>query len=97
MSELELKRKVLKAIHREFPKAWVWKISDRWYKGIPDLFIIHNGIHIFVELKIPGEGPKKIQENTLRRINDAGGNAYVCDSVENVMRIIKLLSGKGGD
>lgn len=97
MLELDLKRKVLKAIKKQFPKAWVWKISDRFYSGIPDLFIIHNGVHIFIELKRPGEKPTKIQIYTMNKINEAGGFALCVSSVGTAMQAIKILNGKGGD
>jgi hypothetical protein len=89
MRETQLKIKVMRMIKRNFPMAWVWKISDQWVSGIPDLLIILDGIHFFIELKIEGGKVQKIQEYTINSINKAGGRAFVCRSEQEVFQILR--------
>jgi len=42
-SEKRLKEKVLAMLRREFGDAWVYKTSDRWKAGIPDVLICRKG------------------------------------------------------
>lgn len=95
MLERDLIDKARISIKRHFPDAWIWKINDRTTSGIPDLLIINDGRHIFFEMKRPNAGKiSKIQKVQVDRINNAGGEAYFCDSVE---KVIKLLTLKGGE
>jgi hypothetical protein len=38
-NESDLKSKCMRMIRNKFPSAWVYKTSDRWVSGIPDLII----------------------------------------------------------
>jgi len=38
-NETALKRQVLAMIRKKFSASWVYKTSDRWQSGIPDLLI----------------------------------------------------------
>lgn len=94
MLERDLIDKVRQAIKRHFPNSWIWKINDRTTSGIPDLLIINDGRHVFFEMKRPNAGKRsRIQEVQVDRINSAGGSAYFCESVEQV---INILLKKGG-
>jgi hypothetical protein len=39
VNESSLKKQTVAMIRREFPKAWIYKTSDRFTSGIPDLII----------------------------------------------------------
>lgn len=88
VNETVLKTRVLRMISKEFPNAWVWKTSDRFTSGIPDLLIINMGCHIFIELKTGAGSVKPIQEFTIGQIKKSGGQAFVCRSVAEVKEVI---------
>ena len=52
MTETQLKNKVIAWIKKEYPGAWIYKTSDRFTKGIPDILIIINGRLFAIELKV---------------------------------------------
>lgn len=96
MQEKELKEKVQKELKKRFPGGWLWKISDQWRSGVPDILFIWHGVNIFFELKTEKGVVSKIQEYTIRKINAAGGNAYVCRSVDEViLKVIEVAEKKG--
>jgi len=93
LSETRLKNKVIGFIRKNYPTAWVYKACDRFTSGIPDLLICKEGEFYAVELKAGSNKSTHIQDHVLRKIRDAGGQAAVCRSVEDVKRFIE----KGGD
>ena len=63
--------------------------------GIPDrLVLLPEGKVIFVELKRPGEKPRKIQEARMRQLKKLGFKTYVVDSYEQIDRLlIEVMRG----
>ncbi len=96
MTELDLKNSVRRAVKKLYPDAFFWKIHDGFTNGIPDLEIIIQGVHIFIELKTPRGDIEPIQEYTISKINASGGHAYICRSKEEVMEVIKQCLEKHG-
>lgn len=88
MKESDIQRKVLKYL-RSIDGAFVWKISEVWYSGVPDIFFLHKGRHIFFEMKTPRGAVEPIQVWTLNAIHAAGGEVHVCRSLEEVKSIIE--------
>jgi len=79
-------------IKKDFPKAWVWKISDKFYAGIPDLLVLIEGNAIFMELKYGKNTLQKIQIYTLDQINKAGIKAVEIRSVAQAkLEILNLI------
>lgn len=79
---------IWKAIHREYPKAWRFKVVGSPYQmsGVPDLLLCVEGLLVGLEVKYqrPGESvehalsrvtPRQWQQ--IREINQAGGYAAV--------------------
>ncbi|MBI5643242.1 MAG: hypothetical protein HY954_07180 [Deltaproteobacteria bacterium] len=93
LSETRLKNKVVQFIKKNYPNAWLYKVSDRFTAGIPDLIICKEGVFYAIELKVGSNKATPIQSYVLRQIRFAGGRAAVCRSVEDVKRLIE----KGGD
>lgn len=89
LSEKQLKGKVVKAIKKEYPSAWIYKTADRWTSGIPDLILCIKGFFYAIELKIKNYTPRKLQEYVLNKIRSAGGRAGVCRSVEEVRKFLR--------
>jgi len=79
-------------IKKNFPKAWVWKISDKFYAGIPDLLVLIEGNAIFMELKYGKNTLQKIQIYTIDQINKAGIKAVEIRSVAQAkLEILNLI------
>lgn len=58
--------------------------------GIPDrLVLLPGGRCVFIELKRPGEKPRKVQVLRMKQLRKLGFKTYVADSYE---RIDELLS-----
>ena len=56
--------------------------------GIPDIICCLNGRFIGIEVKRPGGKVSKLQEVTMKKINTAGGIAFVAYSVDDVHKTI---------
>lgn len=76
--------RVLAPIRRRWPRAWAWKVNERTRSGIPDVFVIHDGIPVFIEVKklTRGQSVDKvvspIQKVTLAELHRANeGRAIV--------------------
>lgn len=93
MSEQTLKANVMRMLKKEYPLAWVWKISDKFYSGIPDLLILISGRALFIELKTLEGETTKLQDHTIAEIRKRGIEAHVARSVKEVKEIIL----KGGN
>jgi len=90
MSETALKAKVLKAIKKEYPTAWVYKASDKFTAGILDLIICLEGRFVSIELKYGDNVPTPLQKNTVKKVRLARGKADVCWSKKEVMDLLYL-------
>lgn len=95
LSETQLKNKVVQFIRKNYPSAWLYKASDRFTSGIPDLIFCKEGLFYAIELKAGTNKATPIQGYVMRQITAAGGRACVCRSVEDVKRLIE--GGGDGD
>ena len=76
---------------KTIPGAFVWKAAAGPYsrQGIPDVCAIIDGHFFGFEIKRPYIGKAtKVQEETIRRINEAGGTAAVICFREQAKAII---------
>ena len=71
-----------------------WKFTSPGTSGVPDRVLVCGGHVVFLELKKPGEKPRKLQEKRLAQLRAAGADARVADSMEAVAAIVSELSGK---
>lgn len=63
----------------------VRKVEWSGYIGAPDLFIMLGGRHWFVEMKAPGQKPRRSQLHEHELMRSIGGCAvYVLDSYEAI-------------
>lgn len=62
----------------------VWKISDRFRSGIPDLYAARDGHSHWFEVKRPGEAPTPLQRYEMVQLQNHGVPACVVSSVEQV-------------
>ena len=83
--------KIIRWLKEQYPGAFVWKAQAGPYcrQGIPDICAIINGHFFGLEVKRPEVGRlSKIQEQTIKEINAAGGTAAVVSFQEQVEKII---------
>ena len=83
--------KIIRWLKEQYPGAFVWKAQAGPYcrQGIPDICAIINGHFFGFEVKRPEVGRlSKIQEQTIKEINAAGGIAAVVSYPEQVEKII---------
>ena len=83
--------KIIRWLKGQYPDAFVWKAQAGPYcrQGIPDICAIINGHFFGFEVKRPEGGRlSKIQEQTIKEINAAGGTADVVSFPEQVEKII---------
>lgn len=85
-------KKIMETIRELFPSAFVWKAAAGPYGrgGIPDICAIINGKYYGFEVKRPFIGaPTKLQLQTIKKIQAAGGRAYVVSWPVEVERILR--------
>lgn len=64
--------------------------------GAPDDLFIKDGRVVFIEFKRPSGGRRRgIQKKEARLINEHGGEAYFCETVEEGRRILGLPGAHG--
>lgn len=69
----------------------VRKCSWEARTGAPDLLIMVQGSHFWIECKAPGEKPRLVQNREIAIMRQVGGcSVYVCDSAEAFECILKM-------
>lgn len=79
MRENQFQAKVIKFL-KEQPNVWhikYWAGSQYTKEGIPDILACIDGVFHGIELKTDVGTPSKLQIYNIRKINDAGGEAYI--------------------
>ncbi|QXN73606.1 holliday junction resolvase [Gordonia phage AikoCarson] len=87
--EARLGRQIRKALEER--GAFMFKIhgGPTMMAGLPDLIGVWHGRFIAVEVKMPGNGPSKIQERVMDRIRTAGGRVVVAHSVPEALEVLR--------
>ena len=81
MLEKHIERKLTDAIKSRDGMA----LKQTGMAGIPDrLVLLPNGKCAFVELKAPGEKPRKLQKIRMKQLRKLGLKTYVVDGVEQI-------------
>ena len=83
--------RIIKWLKEQYPDAFIWKAAAGPYSrgGIPDVCMVLDGQFYGFEVKRPEVGRlSKIQEQTIKEINAAGGTAAVVSFPEQVQKII---------
>ena len=88
---MKLEREIQKEIMTYLKRKDIFciKISERFSSGIPDLHIINNGRHYWLELKTEKGKVSDLQKITLAKINAAGGDARVVRSLDDVIKVLR--------
>lgn len=67
-SEARFQSRLLPALRRAMPQAEVWKMSDMWAAGRPDVMVSYKAICTFFELKTKDRPLERLQHETLKRL-----------------------------
>lgn len=97
MSELDLKRKVVAMMRKEYPEIWFYKAADQFTSGIPDIVGCASGMFFAIELKFKKNKLTRIQRHVLGKIDDAGGWAFVCYDAKEVRNCLEQITKSQGD
>ena len=90
ISEAELERKLMKEVKKIGGLAL--KLVSPGYVGVPDrIILIAFGKIGFVEVKAPGEKPRKIQLKRHRELKALGFNTYILDDESQIGGIIDAI------
>ena len=74
-------------------RGWLcYKFMPCGVNGVPDRIVIGNGHTVFVELKAPGEVPRKNQLAVHRKMRKAGAEVHVIDNREDVDAFLEDLA-----
>ena len=87
MLEKQIQAKILRWL-KSHDDWFVWKVSDRFNGGFPDVLVIHNGLVTLFEIKSEKGRAAPLQEAIHRQIIKARGSVYVVRSLEEVKQIM---------
>lgn len=88
MREAKLEKKLQERIKKE--GGLCIKLQANFLNGIPDrLCLLPFGEIFFVEVKAPGEKPRKLQNVRIKELQSIGATVYVLDNEEQIETIIK--------
>ena len=68
-----------------------YKFTAPSTRGVPDRILIGNGKTIFLELKRPGEKPRKLQVAIHKKMQEHGATVFVADTKELVKDVIDFI------
>ena len=71
-----------------------YKFKNSGQNGIPDRILIGYGKTFFIELKAPGEKPRKLQIKKINEMRNHGATVYVVDSKEQIDQILDDISNQ---
>ena len=84
---MQSERRIVSSMLRylnDLPGGFFWKTNDRFTVGIPDIVGCYLGKFIAIEVKKPGEKPRKIQEYWISKIKESGGSAIWLDNLKEL-------------
>lgn len=81
-TEWAVKQAVNKVLNSYPESYWFMPVPYGYGQSTVDYLVCHYGVFIGIETKAPGETPTARQKLILKRIEDAGGEAFVIDNVD---------------
>lgn len=88
MTEKKIERTLVSAVKAQ--GGICWKFVSPSTAGVPDrIILMPMGRIAFVEVKAPGESPRKLQLARHRLLRRLGFKVYVLDSIDDIQSIIK--------
>lgn len=72
--------------------GWLsFKFTSPAHRGVPDRLYIRDGITIYIEFKQKGKKPNKLQEATMKKMQQHGAMVWVIDSVDKGAELFCML------
>jgi hypothetical protein len=71
---------------------WQRKFTSPSHSGVPDRILAKRSRVLFIEFKQPGEPLSQLQIDEIRLMVDAGLEVHVCDTVDDVKRILGITT-----
>lgn len=94
MRESFIEEKLTKAVKQN--GGLCWKFTSPGTAGVPDrIILMPKGRIAFVEVKAPGEEPRKLQLSRHRLLRRLGFKVYVLDALEDIEKIISEVKDYG--
>ena len=86
--EKDIERKLVTEVKKRGGKV----LKQTGESGIPDRLVLAPlGLCAFVELKRPGEKPRKLQQQRIRELETLGYSVYVIDGYEGIANLIEKM------
>lgn len=94
--ESKLVGKILDALAEKYPDSYFRKIHGNQFQhaGIPDLIGCISGWFVAMEVKLPGQEPRRIQDHELTLIAQAGGINCCVTSVQDALLVAKIAESR---
>lgn len=93
MLETEIERKLVAGVKAHGGMC----LKQTGIAGIPDrLVLLPGGQAAFVELKAPGEKPRKLQWMRIKQLQKLGFRCYVIDSMQQAADLVDRIGGDAG-
>ncbi|MGY4541159.1 hypothetical protein ACVWY0_001068 [Arthrobacter sp. UYNi723] len=67
------------------------KFTSPGNNGVPDRVVIGNGQTVFIELKRPGKGPRRLQKEVIAEMRSHGAEVRVANTTEQVDDLLAEL------
>lgn len=88
-----LEKQIERKLYDEVKKIDGMCLKQTGMAGIPDrLVLLPNGKCAFVELKAPGEKPRKLQLMRMKQLKKLGFKCYVVDGVEQIKPMLEVTA-----
>ena len=90
MLEKQIERKLIEEIKKRDGIA----LKQTGMAGFPDrLVLLPSGRYAFVELKAPGEKPRKLQVIRMKQLQKLGFRCFVIDDRTQIGKLLSKLEG----
>ena len=88
-----LEKQIERKLYDEVKKIDGMCLKQTGMAGIPDrLVLLPNGKCAFVELKAPGEKPRKLQQIRMKQLKKLGFKCFVIDGVEQIKPMLEVIA-----
>ena len=88
-----LEKQIERKLYDEVKKIDGMCLKQTGMAGIPDrLVLLPDGKCAFVELKAPGEKPRKLQQIRMKQLKKLGFKCFVIDGVEQIKPTLEVIA-----
>ena len=89
-----LEKQIERKLTEEVKKLNGMCLKQTGMAGIPDrLILLPGGKMAFVELKAPGEKPRKLQQVRIKQLRKMGFMCFVVDGLEMISDVLDSIKG----